>query len=107
MNDTFMPFDWHRIFLGDAPLLFLLEIVLRTLIMYSYTVFFVAFAGQTGNGSIVNAGICYYYFICSAVGDPMVGADIPILHGAIAITVVTIFQILWSILSIKIEKLKL
>jgi len=92
MNDNFMPFDWHRIFLGEAPLLFLLEIVLRTLIMYSYTVFLLRLLGKRGMGQLSMLELAIIISFGSAVGDPMVGA-VPILHGAIAITVVTIFQI--------------
>jgi uncharacterized membrane protein YcaP (DUF421 family) len=52
MDDTFKPFDFHRIFLGDAPLLFLLEIVFRTLIMYSYTVLLLRFLDKRGMGQL-------------------------------------------------------
>jgi uncharacterized membrane protein YcaP (DUF421 family) len=93
MDDSFRPFDWHRIFFGDAPLLFLLEIVFRTLIMYTYTVFLLRLLGKRGMGQLSMLELAIIISFGSAVGDPMVGADIPILHGVTAITVVTIFQI--------------
>jgi uncharacterized membrane protein YcaP (DUF421 family) len=93
MDSTFRSFDFHRIFLGDAPALFLLEIVFRTLIMYTYTVFLLRILGKRGMGQLSMLELAIIISFGSAVGDPMVGAYVPILHGVIAITAVTIFQI--------------
>ena len=93
MDNTLKPFDFHRIFLGDTPTLFLLEIVFRTLIMYSYTVFLLRILGKRGMGQLSMLELAIIISFGSAVGDPMVGADIPIIHGVVAITFVTIFQI--------------
>ena len=93
MDPKFHVFDMHRIFLGDAPALFLLEIVFRTLIMYAYTVFLLRLLGKRGMGQLPMLELAIIISFGSAVGDPMVGADVPILHGMLAITVVTAFQI--------------
>ena len=94
MDETFKPFDFHRIFFGDFPLLFLAEIVFRTLIMYLYTVVLLRILGKRGMGQISMLELAIIISFGSAVGDPMVGAEFPIFHGMIAITAVTIFQIL-------------
>src|SRR5215207_7709864 len=93
MVQTCKPFDFHRIFLGDAPALFLLEIVFRTLIMYTYTVILLRILGKRGMGQLSMLELAIIIAFGSAVGDPMVGAEMPILHGMTAITAVTIFQI--------------
>jgi uncharacterized membrane protein YcaP (DUF421 family) len=93
MDDTFKVFDFHRIFLGDSPPLFLLEIVFRTLIMYTYTVLLLRILGKRGMGQLSMLELAIIISFGSAVGDPMVGADIPIFHGMVAVTAVTIFQI--------------
>jgi uncharacterized membrane protein YcaP (DUF421 family)/DNA-directed RNA polymerase subunit RPC12/RpoP len=93
MDSTFKPFDFHRIFVGDAPWLFLLEIVFRTLIMYSYTVLLLRILGKRGMGQLSMLELAIIISFGSAVGDPMVGAYMPIVHGLVAITVITIFQI--------------
>ncbi|MFZ3585372.1 hypothetical protein ACOI1H_25125 [Loktanella sp. DJP18] len=47
--NTIEPFDWHRVLLGDqAGLLFLLEIVFRTVVMYGCTLVFARFIGKRG-----------------------------------------------------------
>lgn len=93
MDDSFKPFDFHRIFFGDAPTLFLLEIVFRTLIMYSYTVLLLRFLGKRGMGQLSMLELAIIISFGSAVGDPMVGAEMPIVHGMVAITVVALFQV--------------
>lgn len=81
MDAGFEVFDYKRIFFGDAPILFLAEIVFRTVIMYTYTIFLVRVLGKRGMGQF--SGLELVIIICfgSAVGDPMIGADIPIIHG--------------------------
>jgi uncharacterized membrane protein YcaP (DUF421 family) len=93
MDSSFKVFDFHRIFLGDAPALYLLEIVFRTIIMYTYTVVLLRILGKRGMGQLSMLELAIIIAFGSAVGDPMVGAEMPILHGMTAITVVTIFQI--------------
>lgn len=93
MHTTFKVFDFHRIFIGDASPLFLLEIVFRTLIMYAYTVFLLRLLGKRGMGQLSMLELAIIIAFGSAVGDPMIGADIPIIHGALAVTVVTFSQI--------------
>ena len=93
MDHSIKVFDFHRIFLGDGPPLYLFEIVFRTLIMYAYTVFLLRLLGKRGMGQLSMLELAIIISFGSAVGDPMIGADIPIIHGALAVTVVTIAQI--------------
>lgn len=93
MDKDFHVFDFHRIFIGDTPLTFLLEIIFRTLIMYSYTVILLRILGKRGMGQLSTLELAIIISFGSAVGDPMVGANIPILHGMVAITVITFIQI--------------
>lgn len=93
MEDTFQVFDFYRIFIGEDPPLFMLEIVFRTLIMYGYTIILLRVLGKRGMGQLSMLELAIIISFGSAVGDPMVGPDMPIFHGMIAITVVTFFQI--------------
>lgn len=93
MGKDFQVFDFHRIFMGDAPALYLLEIVFRTLVMYSYTIVLLRILGKRGMGQLSTLELAIIISFGSAIGDPMLGAYSPILHGMVAVTVVTIFQI--------------
>ena len=85
-------FDFHRIFLGDTPTLFLLEIVFRTLIMYAYTILLLRFLGKRSMGQLSTLELAIIICFGSAVGDPMMGIDIPIVHGLVVITTVALLQ---------------
>lgn len=91
--DQFQVFDFHRIFLGDAPAGFLLEIVFRTVIMYTYAVALLRILGKRSMGQLSTLEVAIIISFGSAIGDPMMGADIPILHGIVAVTVVALLQI--------------
>ena len=93
MDEQIEVFDFHRIFLGDTPPMFLLEIVFRTLIMYGYTIFLLRILGKRGMGQLSVLELAIIISFGSAIGDPMVGPNMPILHGIVAFTVVAIFQI--------------
>jgi len=72
LDSTFKVFDFHRIFVGDTPPLFLLEIVFRTLIMYAYTVALLRVLGKRGMGQLSMLELAIIIAFGSAVGDPMV-----------------------------------
>jgi len=93
MQENFRVFDFHRMFLGDAPLTFLLEIIFRTVIMYLYTIVLLRFLGKRGIGQLSTLELAIIICFGSAVGDPMIGQDIPMVYGAIAITTVAFLQV--------------
>ena len=93
MDKSFEVFDFHRIFLGDAPPLFLLEIIFRTFIMYAYTIFLLRMLGKREMGQLSVLELAIIISFGSAIGDPMFGADIPIIYGIVAVTSIAIFQI--------------
>ena len=93
MDNSFEVFDFHRIFIGDAPLTYLLEIIFRTIIMYGYTIFLLRILGKRGMGQLSSLELAIIISFGSAVGDPMIAEDMPILHGMVAITTITLLQI--------------
>lgn len=93
MEQDFEVFDFHRIFIGDAPATYLLEIIFRTIIMYGYTILLLRILGKRGMGQLSTLELAIIISFGSAVGDPMIVEDMPILYGMVAITTVTLFQI--------------
>ncbi|MES2668766.1 MAG: DUF421 domain-containing protein [Patescibacteria group bacterium] len=81
-----------RIFVGDQPPLFLLEVVFRTSIMYAYMLFAARFLGKRGTGHLTVFDFIVVILLGSAAGDPMFYDDVPILHGLIVITVVVLIE---------------
>lgn len=85
-------FDFHRIFFGDEPELFLVEIIVRTAIMYTYTILLLRFLGKRSMGQLSTLELAIIICFGSAVGDPMMGAEVPIMHGLVVITTVALMQ---------------
>ena len=87
-----MEFDPVQMLVGDFSWAFTLEIVLRTVIMYTYTLAVVRILGKRGLGHLSPFELVIIVALGSAVGDPMFYADVPLAHGIIVITVVVALQ---------------
>ncbi len=85
-------FDLQRILLGDLPLLFLLEIALRTSCMLLYSLFLMRLMGKRSLGQLSLFEFVLIIALGSAVGDPMFYPNIPLLHGMVVITVVVLTE---------------
>ncbi len=94
-----IPFDLQRIFIGEHPPLFLLEIIFRTIIMYGYTIFAARFMGKRGMGQITPFEFVVIISIGSAVGDPMFYDDVPLTYGILVVTIIVIMQRLLNALT--------
>lgn len=86
------PFDFYRIFIGDLPWTFTLEIIFRTVIVYLYTLLLVRWFSQRAVGQLSLVEFLLVIALGSAVGDPMFYPDVPLLHGMTVITVVVLIN---------------
>ena len=87
-----IPFELGRMFLGEQPPLFLLEVVFRTMVMYGYTLFAVRYLGKRGTGQLTIFDFIVVIVLGSAVGDPMFYHDVPLLYGIIIVTLVILIE---------------
>jgi uncharacterized membrane protein YcaP (DUF421 family) len=85
-------FDLQRIFFGDLPLLFVVEIALRTSIMLLYLLFLLRLLGKRSLAQFSLFEFVLIIALGSAVGDPMFYPNIPVLHGMVVITVVVFIE---------------
>lgn len=85
-------FDLHRIFIGDHPPLFFVEIVFRSVILFVYLMALLRLMGQRGVGQITLFEFALIIALGSASGDPMFQVDIPLLHGMVVILVVVLLH---------------
>jgi uncharacterized membrane protein YcaP (DUF421 family) len=91
-GDPLEAFDWQRMFIGDTSPLLLLEIVLRTLIMYVYLLVLTRLVGKRGVGDLNSFDYIIVIAIGSATGDPMFMPELPLAHGMVVITVVVVLE---------------
>lgn len=88
-------FDLIRILFGDdktADWAFYIEVVLRTLVMYLYTIFLARMVGQGAIGQIGPFEFVLVIAIGSAAGDPMFYPEVGLLQGLLVITVVILLH---------------
>ena len=100
------PFDWQRIFVGDAPPLFLLEIVFRTMFMYVYTLLLVRVIGKRGLTQLSPFEYIVIIVLGSAAGDPAFYPDVPLTHAMVVMAVVVALQKTLALLTEKNRKLE-
>jgi uncharacterized membrane protein YcaP (DUF421 family) len=91
-SDSIQPFDLYRLFIGNQPPLFLLEIVFRTIFMYVYTLVLLRFIGKRALGELTMFEYVTVFILGSAIGDPMFYPEVPLLYGMTVLTVFVIMQ---------------
>ena len=86
------PFEWERMFLGtDTDLMFLLEIVFRTSVIYVFAFLLLRVLGKRGQGNLSPFEFVIIISLGSAVGDPMFYPDVPLVHSMVVIAVIVLF----------------
>ena len=85
--EEIVPFDLQRMFVGDLPWAFTLEIAFRTAVMLVFTYAMVRIVGGRAVRQLSLVEFLLVVGLGSAVGDPMFYPDVPLLHGMIVVTV--------------------
>ena len=101
-------FDWQRLFLGEHPPTFLLEIVLRVFLVYTVTLLFLRWGGKRTMGELTFFDFAIIIALGSAVGDGMIFDDVPLLHSFLVVACVMGLERLVAVLTEKnkaIEKI--
>lgn len=92
MNDPATAFDFWRMFFGEEPPLFLLEIAFRTVLIYTYTLVLIRWIGSRSIAQLSLVEFLLVIALGSAVGDAMFYPDVPLVHCMIVITVVVLLD---------------
>jgi len=85
-------FDLERMFIGEFSPVLLLEITLRTAIMYAFALGVVRFIGKRGLGQVTPFEFVIVIALGSATGDPMFYPEVPLVHGMMVLTMVVALQ---------------
>ena len=85
--EEIVAFDLRRIFVGDLPWSFTLEIAFRTAVMLVFTYGMVRLVGGRAVRQLSLVEFLLVIGLGSAVGDPMFYPDVPLLHGMVVVTV--------------------
>jgi uncharacterized membrane protein YcaP (DUF421 family) len=90
MDQAITILDWKRMLFGDEPPLYLVEIVVRTLIIYVYTLGLLRWLGSRTIGQLSTVEFLLVIALGSAVGDAMFYPDVPLLHALVVVTIVVL-----------------
>tara|TARA_R110002050_G_scaffold150976_1_gene277917 strand:- start:381 stop:947 length:567 start_codon:yes stop_codon:yes gene_type:complete len=99
-------FDLLRIFIGDYNLWIYLEIILRVVIIMSYTILVIKFIGKRAVGTIDSADVLLIIAMGSCVGDALFYPSIPLLVSITVISLIGLLQHGYTYYSIKYEKVR-
>ncbi len=77
---------------GDQPLLFYLEILIRSAIIYGYFFLLLRWIGRRAKSGLSIIEVILIVALGSAVGDGTFYPEVPILHALLVITLVTLFN---------------
>jgi len=103
MSVDVVPFDWARLFLGDTPPLFLLEIVFRTTVIFGWLLLLLRLTGKRGLAQLSPLELAIVIALGSAAGDPMFYPEVPLLHAMLVLALVVGLQHLLTKLVIRSE----
>lgn len=88
MEESVVPFELSRMFLGDHPPLFYAEIAFRTVVIYGYTLTLIRWIGGRSVAQLSMVDMLLVIALGSAVGDATFYDDVPLLQAMLVITVV-------------------
>jgi uncharacterized membrane protein YcaP (DUF421 family) len=92
MQEPVVAFDFGRMFFGDEPPLFLLEIAFRTVVIYVYTMLLIRWIGGRSIAQLSLVEFLLVIALGSAVGDAMFYPDVPLVHCMLVITLVVLLD---------------
>jgi uncharacterized membrane protein YcaP (DUF421 family) len=84
-------FEWNRVLTNELPLVFLLEVIFRTAVMFSFLLVALRFTGKRGVKQLSIFEIVIIIALGSAAGDPMFYEDVGILPAICVFAVVISF----------------
>ncbi|MBD3250065.1 MAG: DUF421 domain-containing protein [Candidatus Pacebacteria bacterium] len=88
--ENLKPFAWGRIFLGETPPLYLLEIVFRTAILYIMAMLLLRLLGKRGMSQLTPFEQVIIIALGSAIGDPMFYPGVSLLYSFLVVLVVVV-----------------
>jgi uncharacterized membrane protein YcaP (DUF421 family) len=84
--------DLQQMLIGDFSWLVIFEIVIRTVLMYLFTLGLLRLLGKRGVGHLSPFELVIIVALGSAVGDPMIYPEVPLIHGLVVLVVVVALQ---------------
>jgi uncharacterized membrane protein YcaP (DUF421 family) len=98
--------DWHRIFIGAAPAEFLIEVFIRTIIMYLALLIVLRLMGKRMGGMLTISELAVMITLGAIICVPMQIPDRGLVQGIVVLTFALFFQRGLNLIGWKNEKLE-
>lgn len=99
--------DWHRILMGTAPVEFLLEVLIRTIIIYLVLLITLRLLGKRMGGQLTISELAVMLTLGAIVSVPMQVPDKGLLQGILVLACAFVFQRGITYLAMKSHKIEL
>jgi uncharacterized membrane protein YcaP (DUF421 family) len=99
-SDTEASMDWQQMLVGDGEYIFLVEIVVRTTLMFLFTLALIRLLGKRGMAQLTAFELIIIVALGSAVGDPMFYPDVPLVHGFVVVATVVFLEWVLAIMTL-------
>jgi uncharacterized membrane protein YcaP (DUF421 family) len=84
--------DWKRLLLGNAPLEFMLEVIIRSLFIYCLLLFVIRLLGKRMSGQLTITELAIMLTLGAIVAVPMETPERGVLQGVLLLFLILIFQ---------------
>jgi uncharacterized membrane protein YcaP (DUF421 family) len=98
--------DWHRILVGTAPEQFLLEVLIRTIIIYLFLLVTLRLLGKRMGGQLTISEVAVMLTLGAIISIPMQVPDKGLLQGILVLACALFFQRGLNYLGIKSRKIE-
>lgn len=106
MDTDIDPLDWHRLLLGEAPPMYLLEIIVRVLMLFAVLVILVRVLGKRGQKDLSPMQQMLMIALGSAAGDVMLYPQLSMAYAATVLVGVTLLTILVEISANRVRAIR-
>jgi uncharacterized membrane protein YcaP (DUF421 family) len=96
--------DWKSMFLGELDWSFVVEIFLRSIIMFTTVIVFLRLSGKKGVRQLSLFEVAIIISLGSAVGDPMFNKESPIVPALIVMVTIILFYLAITWFAVKSER---
>ncbi|MFC5407688.1 DUF421 domain-containing protein [Larkinella bovis] len=98
--------DWQRILIGNAPSEFLVEVLIRTLLIYCLLIVVLRFLGKRMNGQLTNLEMSVMLTLGAIVSPAMQLPDRGVLSGVVALLCALTFLQVTNLLGFRSRKVE-
>ena len=98
--------DWHRILVGTAPEQFLLEVLIRTIIIYLFLLVILRLLGKRMGGQLTISELAVMLTLGAIISIPMQVPDKGLLQGFLVLLCALFFQRGINYLGVKSRKIE-